>query len=73
MSKGLELRETIEFRGTHYPGRCSYCGLPIENIAVILLNTNLIFCNTDCIVGFIGTKAADITIREEGDLQCMLS
>lgn len=63
----------INFRGNFYPNRCSYCRLPIEDKAIILLGTELIFCDEDCVTGFIGSRAADITVREEGDLQCMLS
>jgi len=61
-----QLQGVIEFRGQEYPDRCSYCLAPIENSAVILLNTNLV-------IGFVGTRATNITIREEGDLQCMVS
>ena len=63
----------IEFRGQSYPDRCSHCHLPIEKSAIILLNTDLIFCDEDCLTGFVRSRTADITIREEGDLQCMLS
>lgn len=63
----------IEFRGQNYPNRCSYCKSPIEKHAIIFLNTNLIFCNEDCITEFIRTRTADIYIREEEEPRCMLS
>ena len=67
-------REVIEFRGQKYPDRCSHCLAPIGDNAIILLGVNnLIFCNEDCIMTFIGSRAADLTIRGEGRIQCMLS
>jgi|GEM_PF-3129239 len=67
-------RELIDFRGQSYPARCSYCRAPIEGGAIILLNvTNLIFCDEDCVTGFIGSRAANITVGKEGRIQCMLS
>jgi len=64
---------SINFKGRSYPDHCCYCLLPIENTAVILLNTNLIFCNTECVVSFVDSRSASIVIGEEGGLQCMVS
>lgn len=67
-------REVIEFRGQSYPDRCSHCLTPIGDNAIILLGVNnLIFCNEDCLMNFIASRAADLTIREEVVTQCMLS
>ena len=64
----------IEFRGQSYPNRCSQCLTDIESSAIILLSvTNLIFCNEDCLTNFISSRAADLTIREERTVQCMVS
>ena len=67
-------REVIEFRGQSYPDRCSHYLAPIGDNAIILLGVNnLIFCNEDCLMNFIASRAADLTIREEVVTQCMLS
>ena len=70
MPQGLNV---IEFRGHNYPDRCSHCLATIESTAIVLLNTSLIFCNEDCVTGFIGSRTANITIREERTVQCMVS
>lgn len=66
------MTEGIEFRGQSYPARCSNCHLPIENTAIVLLETNLIFCDEDCVVGFVDSRTANITIGE-GKAKCILN
>jgi hypothetical protein len=68
----LQVIDRIEFRGQEYSDRCTYCGQHISDTAVVILGTDLIFCDEGCVVGFVGSHTANINIRGEG-VQCMLS
>jgi hypothetical protein len=68
----LQVMSRIEFRGQEYSDRCTYCGEPIADTAVVILGTDLIFCDEGCVVGFVGSHTANINIRGEGT-PCMIN
>jgi hypothetical protein len=56
----------LHYDGQNYPDYCSYCGSYIENKGTVILDTNLIFCNDNCLAQMIKHKTADIRISRKG-------
>ena len=60
----------MHYDGDGYPDNCSYCGRLVTN-GVVILDTDLIFCNTECLVRMVEEKTADI--RVEGGSKCIVN
>lgn len=58
------------YDGQNYPDNCSYCGHLVHE-GIVILDTNLIFCNTECLIEMIEKKTADV--RVEGGLKCIVN
>jgi len=63
----------LHYDGSIYPDRCSCCGSFIQDQGIVLLDTDLIFCNEECLIKMVEQRTADIRIDRKGGSKCIVN
>ena len=63
----------LHYDGSNYPDNCCYCGAVLEGKCTALQDTNLIFCNDNCLVEMVDKKTVDVQVTRKGGVKCIVS